>query len=148
MVQAQPNGTNAVQQDPLELECDRLSETVDNFLYQRIRWDRVEGPLLAKLVQLAHATFEGRPDFELAEEGATAELKRFVLKVHSNRVVAIKMWLANGRALLDVEQIERSKYKVAASEPVSIAFDGVDETWMTQAMQGALARVHNPEAQA
>lgn len=135
-----------MQQDPLELECDRLSETVDTFLYQRIRWDRVEGPMLAKLSQLANATFEGRPDFELAEEGATADLKRFVLKVHSNRVVAIKMWLANGRALLDIEEIERSKYKVAASEPLSVAFDGVDEAWMAQAMQAALARVHKPEA--
>lgn len=135
-----------MQQDPLELECDRLSETVDSFLYQRIRWDRVEGPMLAKLSQLARTTFESRPDFDLAEEGATTDLKRFVLKVHSNRVVAIKMWLANGRALLDIEQIERSKYKVAASEPLSVAFDGVDEAWMAQAMRAALARVHKPEA--
>ena len=135
-----------MQQDPLELECDRLSETVDSFLYQRIRWDRVEGPMLAKLSQLARTTFESRPDFDLAEEGATTDLKRFVLKVHSNRVVAIKMWLANGRAWLDIEQIERSKYKVAASEPLSVAFDGVDEAWMAQAMRAALARVHKPEA--
>lgn len=134
-----------MQQDPLELECDRLSETVDNFLYQRIRWDRIEGPMLAKLSQLAQASFDSRPDFELAEEGASADIKRFVLKVHSNRVVAIKMWLADGRALLDIEQIERSKYKVAAAEPVSVEFAGVDEIWMAQAMQAALARVHNPE---
>lgn len=132
-------------QDPLELECDRLSETVDNFLYQRIRWDRVEGPMLAKLSQLARASFDSRPDFELAEEGATADIKRFVLKVHSNRVVAIKMWLADGRALLDIEQIERSKYKVTAAEPVSATFDEVDEAWMAQAMQSALSRVQNPE---
>ncbi|MDZ4307205.1 hypothetical protein [Allopontixanthobacter sp.] len=137
-----------MQLDPLELECDRLSETVDNFLYQRIRWDRVEGPLLAKLTQLARATFDNRPDFELAEEGATADLKRFVLKVHSNRIVAISMWLSNGRALLDVEQIERSKYKVAAADPVSVTFDGVDEEWMSRAMQSVLARVHDPDSQA
>lgn len=134
-----------VSQDQLELECDRLSHTVDSFLYERIRWDRVEGPLLAKLVVLARATLEDRPDFELAEEGATSDIKRFVLKVHSNRIMAIKMWLDDGRALIDVEEIERSKYKVTPADPISIEFDGVDEAWMAASMRAALSRVRNAE---
>ncbi len=131
--------------DPLELECDRLSSTVDSFLYERIRWDRIEGPLLARLAELARAAFESRPDFELTDEGATSDLKRFVLKVHSNRIMAIKMWLANGRALIDVEEIERSKYKVTSGEPISTEFDGVDEQWMAASMRAILARVRNAE---
>ncbi len=131
--------------DPLELECDRLSSTVDSFLYERIRWDRVEGPLLARLAELSRAAFESRPDFELTEEGATSDLKRYVLKVHSNRIIAIKMWLANGRALIDVEEIERSKYKVMPAEPISTEFDGVDEQWMAASMRAMLARVRNPD---
>lgn len=140
----QHNGI-AVNNDPLELECDRLSNTVDSFLFERIRWDRVEGPLLARLAELSRAAFESRPDFELAEEGATSDLKRFVLKVHSNRIMAIKMWLANGRALIDVEAIERSQYKVIPAEPISIEFGGVDEQWMAASMRALLARVRSPE---
>lgn len=135
---------NFVTQDALEQECDRLSETVDSFLYERIRWDRVEGPLLAKLVVLANGTFESRPDFELTEEGATSDLKRFVLKVHGNRIIAIKMWLDNGKALIDAEEIERSKYKVAPAEPLSVDFDGVDQEWMDISMQAQLNRVQRP----
>lgn len=140
----QPIGI-AVNNDPLEQECDRLSNAVDSFQYERIRWDRIEGPLLAKLAELSRAAFESRPDFELTEEGATSDLKRFVLKVHSNRIIAIKMWLAGGRALIDAEEIERSKYKVAQAEPISIEFDGVDEQWMAASMRAILARVRNPE---
>ena len=131
--------------DPFELECDRLSNTVDSFLYERIRWDRIEGPLLVKLAELSRSAFESRPDFELTEEGATSDLKRFVLKVHSNRIIAIKMWLANGRALIDVEEIERSKYKVTPADPISVEFDGVDEQWMAASMKSLLARVHSAE---
>lgn len=131
--------------DPFELECDRLSSTVDSFLYERIRWDRIEGPLLARLAELSRASFESRPDFELTEEGATSDLKRFVLKVHSNRIMAIKMWLANGRALIDVEEIERSRYKVMPGEPISTEFEGVDEQWMAASLRAIVARVRNEE---
>jgi len=134
-----------VNNDPFELECDRLSSTVDSFLYERIRWDRIEGPLLARLAELSRAAFESRPDFELTEEGATSDLKRFVLKVHSNRIMAIKMWLANGRALIDVEEIERSRYKVMPGEPISSEFEGVDEQWMAASMRAIVARVRNEE---
>lgn len=134
-----------VNHELLEQECDRLSETVDSLLYGRIRWDRVEGPLLAKLAELAHAAFADRPDFELTEEGATSELKRFVLKVHSNRIIAIRLWLDNGRARIDVEEIERSKYAVTPAEPISVDFDGVDQAWMNASMQISLGRVHKPQ---
>lgn len=132
-------------QDALEQECDRLSNCVDSFLYERIRWDRIEGPLLAKLAKLAGAAFDERNDFELAEEGATSDIKRFVLKVHSNRVMAIKMWLDSGRALIDVEEIERSKYKVTPAEPIAVEFGGVDEPWMAASMRAMLSRVRSPE---
>jgi hypothetical protein len=118
---------------------------VDSFLYERIRWDRIEGPLLARLAELSRSAFESRPDFELTEEGATSDLKRFVLKVHSNRIIAIKMWLAGGRALIDAEEIERSKYKVTPTEPISTEFDGVNEQWMAASMRAILARIRNPE---
>ena len=133
-----------VNQDALEQECDRLSNTVDSFLYERIRWDRVEGPMLAKLAKLAKDTFEDRSDFELAEEGATSDIKRFVLKVHANRIMALKMWLENGKALIDVEEIERSQYKVTPGQPILVEFGGVDEQWMAASMQSLLNRVRNP----
>ena len=36
----------------------------------------------------------------------------------------------------------------AGGEPVSVTFDGVDEEWMSRAMQSVLARVHDPDRQA
>ena len=85
-------------QDSFQQECDRLSQAVDAAQFERLRWAKVEGPMLAKLVSLALGAIETRPEFELTEEGATNDLKRFVLKVHSNRVAAIALWLENGPA--------------------------------------------------
>ncbi|MDB5724371.1 MAG: hypothetical protein JWQ16_1125, partial [Novosphingobium sp.] len=79
--------------DSFEQECDRLSQAVDDSLYTRLRWERNEAPMLAKLVSLAQGTLEGRSEFELTEEGATSNIKRFVLKVHSNRIMAIVIFL-------------------------------------------------------
>ena len=82
----------------LDLECDRLSSVVDSTLFERLRWERNVGPVLARLVALAHAALEKRGEFEFAEEGATRDVKRFVLKVHGNRVMAIAMrWRADRR---------------------------------------------------
>ena len=46
-------------QDSFQLECDRLSHIVDGALFERLRWERNEGPMLARLVALAHSAFEG-----------------------------------------------------------------------------------------
>ncbi len=128
-------------QDSLQSECDRLSKDVDSFLFERLRWDREEGPMLAKLVALAHATLEPRGDFSLTEEGATADIKRFILKVHGNRIVAILIYLENGRAMVAAEQIERSKYTLRDTSPVSSTFDAVDESWMEATFRDLISRV-------
>ena len=85
-------------QTSLDLECDRLSSVIDGALFERLQWERNVGPVLARLVALSHAALEKRGEFELAEEGATRDVKRFVLKVHANRVMAIAMRVEAGRA--------------------------------------------------
>ena len=72
--QVQKSKRPRVTQDSFQLECDRLSHIVDGALCERLRWERNEGPMLARLVALAHAAFEGRSEFELIEEGAKAAL--------------------------------------------------------------------------
>ena len=84
-------------QDSFHNECDRISQGVDGVQYERQRWAKTEGPMLAKLVELAHAAIADRDDFELTEEGASTDIKRFVLKVHSFRVVGVVMWLGERR---------------------------------------------------
>ena len=135
-------------QDSLQLEFDRLSRDVDSFLFERLRWDREEGPMLAKLVALAHGALESRGDFALTEEGATSDIKRFILKVHSNRIIAIVITLENGRAQVRPEQIERSKYTVRDTTPVSAAFDQIDEDWMAAAFKELISRVEAPQGAA
>ena len=130
-------------QDRLEIECDRLSHAVDAALYERLRWERNEGPMLARLVALAHATLEKRNEFELAEEGSTSASKRFVLKIHSNRVVAISIWVKDGSANLRAEQIERSPYRLADGNPLSADFQTVDELWMANTLQELFSRVRS-----
>lgn len=128
-------------QDPFELECDRLSEVVDPAQFERLRWDRNEGPMLARLVALAHSALEGRSEFELIEEGATSDIKRFVLKVHSHRVVAVAIRLADGQVHVTAEEIERSRYKLNGRDPISASFDAMDERWMADALQELFGRI-------
>ena len=130
-------------QDSFQLECDRLSHIVDGALFERLRWERNEGPMLARLVALAHSAFEGRSEFELVEEGATRDIKRFVLKIHGNRVVAISLRIENGRAVLDSQALDRSKYTLADGEAVAADFETVDEPWMVHALQGLFSRVRS-----
>ena len=130
-----------VTQDSFELECDRLSNIVDGALFDRLRWERNEGPMLAHLVALAVSAFEGRAEFELAEEGATRDVKRFVLKIHGKRVIAISMRIESGRALLDAHPIERSSYDVSAGEAAAADFEAADGTWMASALQQQFSRV-------
>jgi hypothetical protein len=124
-----------------QTECDRISQAVDGAQYERMRWSKVEGPMLARLVDLAQAAIGERDEFELTEEGATSEIKRFVLKVHSNRIIALALWLDQGRAMTQVEEISRSRYGVTAGDPVCADYPLVDEAWMAATLQTLFARI-------
>jgi hypothetical protein len=130
-----------VPQDSFQLECDRLSDIVDHALFERLRWERNEGPMLAHLVALANGAIEGRSEFELAEEGATRDIKRFVLKIHGNRVVAISLYVQEGRAQVVAQSLERSRYRVAEGTPDSAEFDAADGPWMAHALQQQFSRI-------
>jgi hypothetical protein len=130
-----------VPQDSFQLECDRLSHIVDGPLAQRLHWERNEGPMLAHLVALARGALEGRSEFELAEEGATRDVKRFVVKIHSKRVIAINMRVEGGRAVIASEQLERSSYSLADGPPVTAEFSAADAVWMAGALQQQFSRV-------
>jgi hypothetical protein len=130
-----------VPQDNFELECDRVSQIVDGALFDRLKWERTEGPMLTHLVALAHAALEGRSVFELTEEGATRDLKRFVLKVHGNRVVLISIRIESGRVILDAQALDRSKYGLSAGAPVSTDFAAADAAWMAGALEQQFSRV-------
>ena len=126
-------------------ECDRLSQAVDAVQFERLRWARCEGPMLTTLVALAQGALEGRGEFELCEEGATADRKRFVLKIHGFRVMGLALWLSAQEgaawAHVDVEAIARSQYQVAAGVPVSAVFGAVDAAWMAAALETVFRRV-------
>lgn len=128
-------------QATFQLECDRLSSIVDAALFDRLRWERNEGPMLAHLVALALSAFDGRAEFELAEEGATRDVKRFVLKIHGKRVIAISMRIEGGRALLDAHAIERSSYGISPGEGAAVDFEAADGTWMADALRQQFSRV-------
>ncbi len=130
-------------QSGFEIECDRLSNAVDKALFEQLQWARIEGPMLARLAELAQSTLEGRSEFELIEEGATKEVKRFVLKVHHNRLVAITIRIADGKASLAAELIDRSKYTLSKQGAVSAEYQQVDEQWMAEALQELFSRVQS-----
>ena len=127
--------------DNFDTACDRLSNAVDTVQFERLRWARHEGPMLARMIELAQAAIEQRPDFELTEEGSSAANRRFVVKVHSNRVIAINLGLADGRATASAEGIERARYRVEPGAPIVAEFDEVDAPWMTAALGELFSRV-------
>lgn len=129
-------------QDAFQTECDRLSQTVDAVQFERLRWARTEAPMLAHLIAMAQGAVEPREDFELTEEGSTTECKRFVLKVHGTRVIAVAMGLEHaGAARVWAEPIERSRFKLAPGEALTAPFDAVDQAWMAAAFQDLFGRV-------
>jgi hypothetical protein len=130
-----------VSSNSFETECDRLSHSVDGQLFERLRWERNEGPMLTHLVTLAHAAFEARPEFELTEEGASRDIKRFVLKIHGNRVVAISLRVEDGKAVLEAHPIDRSSYQVSGGATASADLSAVDTEWMAGALQELFSRV-------
>jgi hypothetical protein len=125
----------------LDLACDRLSTIVDGVQFERLRWDRTEGPMFARLVALAHAALESRPDFDLVEEGMSRDEKRFVLKIHANRIVAFSITLDGTRAVMCVEPIERGKYAVTAGPPVVVEFAQMDEAMMARSLEHLFSRI-------
>jgi len=133
----------SVPQDGFELECDRLSHIVDVALFERLRWERNEGPKLAHLVALAHAALKERSEFELVEEGASRDTKRFALKIHGNRVVGISMRVEGSNALLEAHALDRSKYDVSDGVATTGDFATVDEPWMAGALQEQFSRVRS-----
>ena len=129
--------------DSFDLECDRLSKAVDETMFEHLRWSRTEGPMLARLSELARTTLEDRSEFELTEEGASADIKRFVLKVHNNRVMAIAISLDSGRAVIQAEPIERGKYTLREGPPISDDYRQVDQGWMAAALKELFSRVQS-----
>lgn len=128
-------------QDTFEAVCDRLSQAVDASQFERMRWDRTEAPMLARLIELLNTVLEVRPDFELLEEGATAIIKRYVIKVHGTRTIAVAMTLKGREVVVYGETIERSRYRMSDTSPVCADFDAVDEAWMTRALELIFSRV-------
>ena len=128
-------------EDNFELVCDRLSSAVDGVQFERLRWARTEGPMLARLVELTLAAIEARSDYELTEEGSRGDTKRFVLKVHGTRVVAISAGLDAGRAVMAAEAIDRSRFWLASSEPIAADYAAVDHAWITNALGTLLGRI-------
>jgi len=130
-----------VTRDSFMIACDRVSQAVDSGLFERLRWARTEGPMLARLVDLAQATLEDRTEMELTEEGSSNDTKRFVLKVHGTRVIAIVVALKDGQALVWAEEIERSRYRVAEGDPFRADYALVDAAWMNGAFESLFDRI-------
>ena len=133
-------------EDPFLAECDRLSALVNPVQYEHLRWSREDGPMLARLVAFAFEALEDRPEIEFAEEGATKDLKRYVVKVHSTRVCAVSIYLEAGMAVFKIEPIERSRYLISDASPVMIAFDDANEQWVADALQELFSRISDGSA--
>ena len=128
-------------QASLDLDFDRLSKAVDAAQFERLRWSQNDAPVLAKLVELAQAAVADRSDFELSEEGASTDIKRFILKIHGIRMMGIKFWVENGHAMVASSAVERSRYRVAAGEPIATPYAQVGEEWMAEALHALFGRI-------
>jgi len=127
--------------DSFEIECDRLSKIVDGVQFERVRWAKNEGPMLERLVELAQVAVSDRPDFELTDEGSRGPVKRFVLKVHGVRIVAVNLGLEVGQVVVWAEAIERSKYRIVDGQRHSADFQRVDEAWMRDTLRALMGEI-------
>ena len=127
--------------DSFEIECDRLSKVVDGVQFERVRWAKNEGPMLERLVELAQAAVGDRPDFELTDEGSRGPVRRFVLKVHGVRIVAVNLGLEAGQVVVWAEAIERSKYRIVDGQRRSAEFQRVDEAWMRDTLRALIGEI-------
>jgi hypothetical protein len=124
-----------------ELACDHLSAAVDAIQFERLRWARTEAPMLAHLVELAEGTVADRDDIDLADEGSGGAIRRWVVKVHGNRIFALVISLAGTTVSVQAEAIPRSPYKVATAEPLKAEFKKFDAALMAAALGTLFARV-------
>jgi hypothetical protein len=127
--------------DSFETECDRLSKVVDGVQFERVRWAKNEGPMLERLVELARGAIADRSDFELTDEGSRGPVKRFVLKVHGFRIVAVNLGLEDGKVVVWGEAIERSKYQVVNGRQHQADFQCVDEAWMKVTLRALMGEI-------
>lgn len=127
--------------DSFEIECDRLSKVVDGVQFERVRWAREEGPMLERLVALAQAAVKERPDIELTDEGSRGAVKRYVLKVHGFRIVAVNLGLEAGKVSVWGEAIDRSKYQIVNGQRHSVDFQQLDETWMRETLRAVMGEI-------
>jgi hypothetical protein len=127
--------------DSFATACDRLSHIVDDVQFERLRWARTEGPMLAHLVALAQAAVEQRSDFELTEEGNGRDRKQFILKIHMTRIATVAVALDMGRAVLTIEETAHSKYCITPGDPVSTDFTQADAAWMAGALETLFGRI-------
>lgn len=130
--------------DSFETECDRLSRVVDSVQFERVRWAKNEGPMLDRLVAMTGSAVEDRSDFELNDEGSKGPLRRFVLKVHGVRIVAVNLHLDQGQVALWGEEIERSPYKVNGARPAA-DYQIVDGAWMKAAIGAIVSEVRKAD---
>lgn len=97
--------------------------------------------MLSRLVELSMAALADRSDYELAEEGSSGDIKRFVLKVHGTRVVALAIGLIAGRVVIGAEPIDRSRFRLSSGEPITADYAEVDEAWIAGALLQMFSRV-------
>ncbi|MGB7408742.1 MAG: hypothetical protein WA908_09560 [Pontixanthobacter sp.] len=135
---------DAATQPDFQTVCDRFSDTVDETQFERFRWTRDEAPKLARLVEMTQAAFADREDYELAEEGgsgAQAGFKRFLIKVHGKRTVAVAVMLKDGQAIFGAEPVERSHYTIDQTAPIATDYGKADETWVRQSLGKIVAQI-------
>ncbi|ABC62556.1 hypothetical protein [Erythrobacter litoralis] len=120
---------------------DRLSRKVDADNFERMRWGRDEAPKLVRLVQLVKGAVDDRSDIDINEEGGEGNTKRFVVKVHGQRVAALAIALDKGRAIASIGTIERSDFTVAKGDPVHTRYENVDEAWIATALASLMERI-------
>lgn len=132
-------------QDPFRQACDRLSREVDARQFERLRWARDEAPKLARMVELALAAIEPRPDFELSEEGSSQKVKRHVLKVHGQRIVRIDMALDGEGVVVSAVELDRSRWRLSDASKLVASYAKVDEIWMAAVLEELIGRVYLPE---
>ena len=131
----------ATSDDSVRDALDRLSRKINAENYERMRWARDEAPKLVRLVELVKGAVADRTDVEINEEGGEGNTKRFVVKVHGQRVAGLGVALDKGRAIAAIGPIERSAYTVAQGEPIHALYEDVDEAWMGQTIARLVERI-------
>ncbi|MEZ5692898.1 MAG: hypothetical protein R3D99_03435 [Altererythrobacter sp.] len=139
-VTAEPIASVATE-DAFRDALDRLSRKVDEGNFERMRWARDEAPKLVRLVELVKGAVADRADIEINEEGGEGNTKRFVIKVHGQRIAALALALDKGRAIASIGTIERSEFAVAPGKPIHTKYANVDEAWMADTLGQLMERI-------